>query len=385
MQGAILVRYNPGGHPGGTEAFARDLVPALARHPHIESLHVAWGGNGSDPFGLDNVHAVGFPLPSAGTLGSGVYVLKLLRHSKELLRRRLDFVLALGSLPGLAYLLRGEPEPPVLLTYAFDSVAVEFRERSRVAMEEGSGNLKLGRYLPFLLAERFAVGRSDFVITSCRRTGEDLRAEYGLPAGRLRTAYLGVRDDFAEGVEEGTPEVPTFLHVATDHQRKGTYYLLKACRYLAEAGREFRVDVIGAPEAFYLRLATAWGLGDRVRFRYRLPEEELFRAYATSTALVCPSVSEGFCLPVIEAGLLGRPAVTSDAGSLPELVEDGYDGIMVPKGDAPSLAVAMARLLDEPDLAVRLGGNARRKAQTFTLGKRTPALVEILEEVTEGV
>ena len=60
--------------------------------------------------------------------------------------------------------------------------------------------------------------------------------------------------------------------------------------------------------------------------------------YASCTALIVPSVSEGFCLPVIEAAMFSKPAIVSNAGSLPELVDEGVDGYVVPVANVSLLA-----------------------------------------------
>jgi glycosyltransferase involved in cell wall biosynthesis len=78
--------------------------------------------------------------------------------------------------------------------------------------------------------------------------------------------------------------------------------------------------------------------------------------------LVLPSRAEGFGLAAVEAGACGVPVVASRVSSLPEVVADGKSGLLVAPGNPGALAVAIARLLDEPDLAVALGAGGRRRA-----------------------
>jgi glycosyltransferase involved in cell wall biosynthesis len=73
---------------------------------------------------------------------------------------------------------------------------------------------------------------------------------------------------------------------------------------------------------------------------------------------VMPSRSEGLPVALLEAMALGRPVVATTAGGIPEVVADGETGLLVPPGDHEALAGAILRLLDEPDLANRLGAAA---------------------------
>jgi glycosyltransferase involved in cell wall biosynthesis len=66
---------------------------------------------------------------------------------------------------------------------------------------------------------------------------------------------------------------------------------------------------------------------------------------------------------VLEYMAAGRPIVATAVGATPELIEDGEHGLLVPPGDAGALARAIARLLDEPALARRLGEAARWRAR----------------------
>jgi glycosyltransferase involved in cell wall biosynthesis len=57
----------------------------------------------------------------------------------------------------------------------------------------------------------------------------------------------------------------------------------------------------------------------------------------------------------------GRPIVASRVAGIPDVIDDGQHGVLVPPGDAPALAAAIGRLLDDPAAALRLGERARRR------------------------
>jgi glycosyltransferase involved in cell wall biosynthesis len=76
-----------------------------------------------------------------------------------------------------------------------------------------------------------------------------------------------------------------------------------------------------------------------------------------------PSLFEGLCLAVIEAQAAGVPVVATPVGGIRETVVDGETGLLVPPRDPAALAVAIRRLLDDPDLARRLADEARRRVR----------------------
>jgi glycogen(starch) synthase len=92
-----------------------------------------------------------------------------------------------------------------------------------------------------------------------------------------------------------------------------------------------------------------------------VPHAELERLYARAAAVVLPSHREGLPLCVLEAMAHGRPVVASAVGGIPELVEDGVTGFLVPPGDVAALRAALERLLADPVLRRRMGREGRRR------------------------
>ena len=74
------------------------------------------------------------------------------------------------------------------------------------------------------------------------------------------------------------------------------------------------------------------------------------------------SDSESFCLSILEAMCFGRPSVATRVGGIPEVVEDGVSGVLVPPGDAAALARAIEILIADPAFRIKLGRAAQRVA-----------------------
>jgi glycosyltransferase involved in cell wall biosynthesis len=92
-----------------------------------------------------------------------------------------------------------------------------------------------------------------------------------------------------------------------------------------------------------------------------VPHTELEQLYARAAVVVLPSHREGLPLSVLEAMAHGRPVVASAVGGIPELVQDGVTGLLVPPGDVDALRSALERLLADPILRRRMGRAGRRR------------------------
>ena len=115
-----------------------------------------------------------------------------------------------------------------------------------------------------------------------------------------------------------------------------------------------------------IALADRLGLAGCVRLAGFVNEP--FEALLRSSVFVLPSRYEGFGLALAEAMALGMPVVATDCPSGPgEIVRDGVDGLLVPPEDPDRLADALCAVLDNPDLARRLAGNARDVRERFSL------------------
>ena len=164
---------------------------------------------------------------------------------------------------------------------------------------------------------------------------------------------------------------------------KGFAYLLHAVRQLADRGYSVELEIVGdGPERATLeRLSQTLGIGSSVTFRGWLRFAEVRDAMSAATALVHPSDRLGDGLPNVlrEAMALGTPVIASRVAGIPEALDDGHCGILVPPRDVPALASAIVRLLDDAVLRAGLTERARRRTEDlFDMtrnGRRLAALL----------
>jgi glycosyltransferase involved in cell wall biosynthesis len=106
---------------------------------------------------------------------------------------------------------------------------------------------------------------------------------------------------------------------------------------------------------------------------------------ARADVFVCSSRSEGMPVSILEAMAAGLPVVASSVGGVPELVDDGRTGFLVPPGEAVALADALALLVGDPALRERLGAAAHQEAlERFDLPRFRAAHVELYERLLEA-
>lgn len=196
----------------------------------------------------------------------------------------------------------------------------------------------------------------------------------------------------------GAPEGPVrVLCVAALKPYKGLPVLLESCRLLRQEApplvqrRGLVCDIVGeGPQRRSLeRRIRRLGLGSegegdvRVRLLGARPQGEVARRMAEAEVFVLPSVvapdgqMEGLPVVLMEALAARRPVVTTRLSGIPELVEDGVTGLLVEPGDAPALAAALERLLDDRRLARRLAEAGRRRVEEeFDLRRTAGVLAE---------
>ena len=191
----------------------------------------------------------------------------------------------------------------------------------------------------------------------------------GVPARLMVVAGSGVNPaDLAGGDGERFRQKygvqgPIVAYLGTAAYDKGANHSVEATTLLQRSGVPVTLVMAGpVMEQFSAFFA---GQPDEVRRCCRLlgfvSEADKRDLLAACCMLVLPSRTDSFGIVFPEAWVYGKPVIGARAGGIPEVIDDGDNGLLVPFGDAGALAGAMARLLADPDLAQRLGENGRRK------------------------
>ena len=197
------------------------------------------------------------------------------------------------------------------------------------------------------------VAAARFVVTVSRYTRAQMMRQ--LPSRdwpKLKVVHCGLEEDFFAAEPAPQPAQPMLLCIGRLCVEKGHGTLLDA---IAALGRpEVRVVLAGDGElrAQIEAMIAKLGLGSQVRITGWIDSAEVRRLIGEATAVVQPSLMEGLPVVLMEAMAQGRPVVSTFIAGIPELVEQGRTGWLVPAGDAEALARALAEVLDTS--AVRL-------------------------------
>ncbi|MCL4459346.1 MAG: glycosyltransferase family 4 protein [Chloroflexi bacterium] len=254
----------------------------------------------------------------------------------------------------------------------------------------GRTAVRLYTQLVSLAAKRVAM-----VIADSECSKADIQRLLGIPAERIRVIYLAADECFrpVDAADEAARlrqkyhlDGDFFLYVGGFDYRKNVNRLIESFAALKRwNGREDKlvlVGQIGTESTLFPdpRLAVRhFGLEDRVQLLGLVPEEDMPALYAAATALIYPSLYEGFGLPPLEAMACGTPVICSSASSLPEIV--GEAALMVDPTDTAALTQAMRAILSDSELRTSLRRRGLERASLFSWEKTARQTLAVYEEV----
>jgi len=184
------------------------------------------------------------------------------------------------------------------------------------------------------------------------------------------------------------PREPLLLCVGTIGGRKGQVVLAEAFARIAQRHPKWRLDLVGrtsVPEdAERIRaLAASAGLSERLRLPGPMAYPDALAQMKRASVFVLPSFDEGLPLVLEEALFHGCVAVASRVGGVPELIDDGVNGLLVPPGDVAALGDALDRLMSNPALLGKLGSQSR--PSVIAKGMTAKAMLENYQELYKSI
>jgi len=216
------------------------------------------------------------------------------------------------------------------------------------------------RWYSFLRMQARVVRRLPSLLTVSQSSYGDIVRDFAVEPSRLTVVPVGVEHEVF--VPPTVPRVPGRIVVtaSADVALKGVVPLLEAVAKL-RTERDVELLVVGSVKkgGAVARTVVRLGLEDAVRFVHGLSEQQLVEVFGSAHVGVVPSLYEGFSLPAVEMMSCATPLVVTTAGALPEVVGDA--ALSVPPRDAEALAVALGRVLDDDELAARLGAQGRAR------------------------
>jgi glycosyltransferase involved in cell wall biosynthesis len=222
--------------------------------------------------------------------------------------------------------------------------------------------------------------QANAIITDSEFVKRELMEVFGVASERITPILLGVEAMFTPLAPAETQAVLAqhrlthgqyFLALGTLEPRKNLSLALRAHQQLpAQTRQRYPLVLIGMQgwhtAELERQMAPLVQVGE-VRHVGYVPSLELATIMAGATALVYPSLYEGFGLPPLEAMACGVPVICANTSSLPEVVGDA--GVLIDPRDEGALASAMRRMADDPATRADLSGKAALRAREFTWGR----------------
>jgi glycosyltransferase involved in cell wall biosynthesis len=241
-------------------------------------------------------------------------------------------------------------------------------------------------------AHRAALRRAAYVGFTSTYLRDLICGFHQIRPSRAAVFYNGVPDDWVERAAAGAGDTPPWetrpmelVSVSNVNSFKRQDLVIRALPALVRrSGLESLIyRVIGHGPASYIKrlqqLATGLGVGDRVVFEGRVPDDRVRDALGRAKAFVLMSVCESFGIPAVEAMSFGAPVVTADCCAMPEVCGAAAD--LCPPDDLDALVGRLSRVLSDPAHAADLRRRGFERVSRFRWTQTAAHMADALEAV----
>jgi len=223
---------------------------------------------------------------------------------------------------------------------------------------------------------RWSIRNADGAHVFSRDVWNFLQLHYNLDSERLAYIPNGVDQRFLLSRSYQRSGPLRLLYAGTWLDQRGIFYLREALQRLAPQLPGLSMTFAGGgcpPET----IKDFFGpqLASTVVIVPTVPSEKMQQLYASHDIFLFPSLMEGLPNVLLEAMASGMPVITSETCGMTDVVEDGYNGLLVRPADASAIEQAVLRLANSPDLAERLGRAAQQSMSRYTW-ERSAQLLE---------
>lgn len=228
-----------------------------------------------------------------------------------------------------------------------------------------------------LRLDRWRASRMAAFIPFTAWAGRILETACGIEPARICPIHVGLDLELWDPVQV-TPRLACgpckLLFVGTDFERKGGSLLLSVFKEHLTDVAELHIVSTQAPDVLPAGVQA---------YREFLPNDpRLVELYASVDVLVLPTHADLVPWVLLEAMAMKLPVVSTDVGAIPEIVQDGISGIIVPAGDGAALLAALRRLLEEPTLRKRMGERGRQRVEKdFNAEVNVPRILAVMKSV----
>lgn len=240
---------------------------------------------------------------------------------------------------------------------------------------------------PYQNIQKWAV-HAKKVITISEFNKKYMSREFNIPSDKIEVVTCSKYLDTLEPVQEYTRSPFRIISVSRLVEKKGYPYLIQACKILKDRGIAFSCTIHGEGEERPLleKLIQENRLEYDIRLGVALTHDEVITFMKTGSVFVLPCIRtdnndmDGLPNVLLESMVMEIPTISTNISGIPELIEDGVNGIIVPQKDPLALAEAIIKVRDNPNFTERIRKKGKERVlQAFDVNKNVRKLVEIFE------
>lgn len=248
----------------------------------------------------------------------------------------------------------------------------------------------ISRWLYYLFVhfmEHRSIPRLNGIIANSYFTAQTIQDQYQVPSDKLYTCYYCTEAErflcASQKRAEYLPHPPRIICVGGNFQRKGIPDLISASRIVLDQVPDTEFCVVGrdanapALEQDCMKL----GVSNQFHFLGWKSPDDLIDLYAQSTLYVMPSLTEAFGIVFLEAMAAGLPVIGTSVGGIPEIIQDGVNGRLVPPRNPTALADTILGLIRQPEEQERLRRGGLERIQQFTSDNGMKCTYSVYESV----
>jgi glycosyltransferase involved in cell wall biosynthesis len=219
------------------------------------------------------------------------------------------------------------------------------------------------------------------IICNSQATAKDVSEYYQIPAHKITPIPLAYDPNHFRPIQDLKPDHPYFLYLGRPNPYKNLPRLIAAFSQLPK-NFDHHLWIAGSFDRRYTpnlqQQAQELGISDRIKFLDYIAYDDLPKVISQATALVFPSLWEGFGLPVLEAMACGTPVITSNLSSLPEVTATA--AILIDPYRVEEIADAIKIIAQDQQLHSKLSYLGRQRASDFSWQKTGLATAAILRQ-----
>lgn len=214
---------------------------------------------------------------------------------------------------------------------------------------------------------RWSIRTADGAHACAREVWSTLQVKYNLDADRVAYIPHGVESRFFVPREYPSSEKLRLLYAGTWLDQRGIFYIRDALRNIAPKIPGLTMTFAGcgvAPEEIQQFFGAE--LIDRIIVRPIVPVEQMPELYAEHDVFLFPSLVEGLPLVLLEAMATGMPVITTETCGMADVVENEFNGLLIPSANAQAMEEAILRVAQSKELREKLGTTARESMKRYT-------------------